>query len=146
MGNFVSFSVKNADCSWYEACEFGELQKVGAGYVSKVLHSHGEPTDELYALGMRMHNDATARSFDADEERQGTSADDEDVVLLVSKSDKPMRVTLDGAALASAQVLEARGAEPGMAPPFLTRADAKGTLTLGPFAVVLVALGHGHGE
>ena len=127
--NFISFSTHNSDCSWYEACDWKELEHVGAGYVSKVLHAHGDAADALYALGMRLQ-DAPARAAD----------DARDVVLLVSKSDKPMSVVLDGGALASAQVLDVHGTEPGMEPPYLARADAKGTLALGPFAVALVSM------
>ena len=127
--NFVSFSAKNEDCSWYEACDWNELQVVGAGYVSKVVKK-APPLDALYALGMTFD---TGTDLGTTERR---------VLLLVSKSDTAMHVELETtAAGASAQVLDAQGVEPGFAPPHILRVDNKGVLALGPFAVALVTLG-----
>lgn len=131
---FVSLSLKNEDCSWYKECDLDRLMKV-AGYKSEAVAPHEEASQDLYALGMRLASP------------QGAGAGgDERVLLVVSKVARQMNVSLGNeAAGASAEVLEGVGAEPGMEPPKLRRADAQGRLVLGPFAVALVSLDGGKG-
>ena len=150
--NFVSFSKRNQDCSWYEHCNWRELEIVHAGYKSRVVHAHHPASDDLYALGMRVHAGTPSKEAAAsampeelgaklDAKRAMPTAQPRRHILLVSKLDIPMSVALGAeAAGAAAQVLEARGKEPGFVPPSLARVDAEGVLPLGPFAVATVAL------
>jgi hypothetical protein len=103
---------------------------VQRNYTSEVVKAaKTNASYSIYALGMVEQNDAASGAR---------------VVLVVSKSQDPMNVTLDGAASAPIHVLEASGAEPGFQPPTLRRADTNGRFPLGPFAVALVTIPKGN--
>jgi len=120
--HYVSLSLANEDCSWYTQCDLDHLIDVGANYTSEAVSPVYDPSTALYALGMALVGGGR-------------------VLLLVSKSETLLHVRIDGAALASAQVLEGVGSEPGFVPPREQRLDSNGELTIGPFAVVLVEMG-----
>ena len=51
-GNYVSFSLKNEDCSWYSHCNMKSLEIVGADYISEVItgKDSGASTAPVYAM------------------------------------------------------------------------------------------------
>jgi len=117
--NFVSFSALNEDCSWYKSCDLSSLGHPGASYTSEMVKNAPSPPP-FHALAMR---DSQKRT-----------------VLLISKSADTQIAQVQGAGGALATVLEGVGDEPGFVPPISRRADASGSLSLGPFAVALLSL------
>ena len=137
---FVSLSLKNEDCSWYQACDLQRLLPISS-YVSEAVAPRSDPSQDVYALGMRLSATASGSGSAKKTTANPSAGEDERVVLLVSKVARPTRIDLGTeAAGASAEVLEGVGEEPGMAPPKLRAADASGTLALGPFGIALVSL------
>merc|ERR1712178_86303 len=63
-----------------------------------------------------------------------------DMLLLVSKTEKPQSVHIDGGVNAVASVLEGVGDEPGFVPPQSRQLSSEGVLTLNAYAVALVTL------
>lgn len=113
-------------------------------YVSEAVKPTAQPSAALYALGMELDTTNLAAGGEADgrgnlsEERQAAR---QRLVLLVSKVGHALNLSLSGAALASVEVLEGAGPEPGFNPPMLRRTDASGRMSLGPFGVAIVSLG-----
>ena len=131
MGNFVSFSAKSNDCSWYKACDWAHRIIVGKGYTSEVLRSTPQSAvpPVVWALPYKRH----------DSGQRG--------VLLVSKSSAMMAVTLEGlGGAATATVLDGTvdgivlDSEPGFVAPVERAVGDGGALALGPYAVAIVAL------
>jgi len=143
--HYVSLSLQNEDCSWYTECDLEHLIHFGANYTSEAVSPTADPASKLYALGMAVTaQSAVAPHAPAPHDsalphgQQAASADR--VLLLVSKSEAPLVVQIDGGAHATAQLLEGVGLEPGFNPPRLTRADETGQVALGPYAVAIVEL------
>jgi len=123
MCNYVSFSLQNEDCSWYEHCAMDSLGPP-MFYESVAVAPARDVQSNLYTLGMEV-------------EESGRK-----VVLLVSKTGDTTAAKLDlSFAGALCTVLEAVGDEPGFQPPRSRRVGADGVLPLGPYAVALVRLG-----
>ena len=146
MGNYASFSTLEADCSWYQQCDMGNLDVVGRGYISEVIAPFtppgGEGAELLYAMP---YTKAVGASTDSS---KPSSAGDDGAsgLLLVSKVPEPLDVVLEGtnaAARALATVVEVSPDDPETAlnPPVTRIVGKDGTLRLGPFAVAIVDLG-----
>lgn len=146
MGNYASFSTLEADCSWYQQCDMGNLDVVGRGYISEVIAPFtppgGEGAELLYAMP---YTKAVGASTDSS---KPSSAGDDGAsgLLLVSKVPEPLDVVLEGTnavARALATVVEVSPDDPETAlnPPVTRIVGKDGTLRLGPFAVAIVDLG-----
>ena len=117
-------------------------------YVSEAVKPTAQPSEALYALGMELDT-TLAASEEGGERRKGErrkegvaarQAAGQKLVLVVSKVGHALNLSLSGAALASVEVLEGAGPEPGFNPPVLRRADARGRMQLGPFGMAIVSL------
>ena len=124
MCNYVSFSLKWEDCSWYTHCEMDRLVH-GFNHSSVAVEPQRDIKRPLYALGIQM----------------GAADDGKRYILLISKVGTPTVARLAGAKGAQATVLDGSGLEPGFQPPRSDRVGKEdGTLPLGPFAVAVVQL------
>ena len=139
MGNFVSYSKQNNDCSWYVACDWAGKLDVGRGYTSEVLKANvPQPAQQptAWAMPFQRHDDG----------RRG--------VLVISKSSEPTSVTLRGlfgananGTTTSATVLDGSldgvtvDGEPGFVAPVERIVGGDGKLNLGPYAVAVVLAG-----
>jgi hypothetical protein len=175
MANYVSFSLKdwNSDCSWYSSCDMSHLcedcSKCGIGCPSYVPYSSevvkvappappAADTD-LFVMPLLVHDDNASgkRSGrkDADPRKglRGAARDGSGSrsVLLVSKTEYPINVTLsgDGVTNTVATVLDgsvdgiAIDPEPGFVAPVERLIGKDGILSLGPYAVAVVDAGRG---
>lgn len=166
MADFVSFSVKNKDCSWYKACKSsgGALAGIGnpsGDYQSEVLKAvTGAPA--VGTKGPVCCGDTTTGG-DCNKDASGSWAaahgmpsvpgppvfalpyivheqDNAKGMLLISKTPDGTDVTLTSAPNGTtALVLEGVGAEPGFNPPTEKVIGADGKLSIGPYGVALVS-------
>ena len=111
--------------------------QTGAHYTSEAVKPNTNASSVLYASAMVMIDPMTTHATPTNVAGHAAS---ERLVLLVSKVDHPISVQVDGGAHAPVEILEASGDEPGFVPPRSFLADGAGLLTLGPYAVALVAL------
>ena len=123
---YISFSLRNEDCSWYASCNMSSLAPPGAAnYTSEAVQPTHDPSRVLYALGMSLSSGAAGHTRK---------------VLLVNKIGETIMVRLAGGGAAIVEVLEGVGSQPGYVPPSVRRTDVGGRFHLGPYAVALLSL------
>lgn len=135
--NYVSFSKRWEDCSWYAHCDMRSLSS-GYEHTTVAVTPERDATHPLHAIGVRLGSGegvgGGAPLHDAGESAGGRR------ILLVSTVASRTVARLPGASGALATVLDGGGTEPGFQPPHARMIDADGHLEMGPYAVAVVQL------
>ena len=130
MANYVSFSLKNNDCSWYSACDMTKLLHFhGAGYETEAIHPQSPPEEDrnVFVLPFVL------------EEPHAPYAVGQRGLLAVNKVHVPSVLKLDATLRgAVATVLEGVGDSPGYTEPRTVVVGPDLGLFLGPYAVATV--------
>ena len=131
MADYVSFSLKNNDCSWFSACDMTKLlHSPGAGYESQVIHSKPGPSEGGYDVFVLAFVLVQPHAPYAVGQRG---------LLIVNLVAVPSVLRLDATMhRAVATVLEGVGDSPGYTEPRTTVIGPDLGLSLGPYAVATV--------
>ena len=157
MANYVSFSAKNRDCSWYKGCNLTSTFNPTGDYESEEIKGSAVGTTGHACCGV------TSQGGDCDKDPSGAWAagggysppsgppffalpyivheqDNAKGMLLIAKTPDGAEVTLTKAPNGTtALVLEGFGSEPGFSPPTEKVVGADGKLSIGPYGVALVS-------
>ena len=130
MANYVSFSLKNNDCSWFSSCDMADLpHSPGAGYVTEAIHPKPPSGDSAAVFVLPFVLEQAHEPYAVGQRG----------LLVVNKVHLPSVLTLDAMLRgAVATVLEGVGDSPGYTEPRTTVIAPDLNLSLGPYAVATI--------